>query len=175
MEQVHVQWEEIPDWLKPLPSVFHVSVPIYATTTLPVGFQVDAEAPIIQDVLVRFTLIDREGSRWPQQIMFSVLKRPKPERTQLFQNFPNPFNPETWIPYQLAEATNVTIRIYDLSGRLVHNLKLGRQEAGWYTTRDKAAYWDGRNELGETVASGIYFYHLQAGSFSAIRRLLVIR
>ena len=78
------------------------------------------------------------------------------KRTALLQNFPNPFNPETWIPYRLADDTNVSLSIYDLNGALVRELDLGHQRAGYYTDRTRAAYWDGRNEWGEQVATGIY-------------------
>jgi hypothetical protein len=98
-----------------------------------------------------------------------------PAATALGRNFPNPFNPETWIPYTLAQDTDVTIRIYALSGQLVRTLALGQQVAGFYLSRDRAAYWDGRNATGEKVASGIYFYQLQAGDFSAMRRMLLLK
>ena len=94
---------------------------------------------------------------------------------QLFQNAPNPFNPETWIPYALGRPESVVIRIYDMTGRLVKTLDLGEQDAGGYISREKAAYWDGSNESGEEVSSGIYFYTLEAGSFRATRKMLVIR
>ncbi len=90
-------------------------------------------------------------------------------------NYPDPFRLETWIPYQLREAAFVTLTIYDQSGRIVHTLDVGHQIAGIYTNRFKAAYWDGRNELGERVASGIYFYHLSAGHFSITERMVILR
>ena len=85
----------------------------------------------------------------------------------LFQNFPNPFNPETWLPYRLASEAEVTLRIYDVQGRLTRELNLGAQKAGLYHTRDTAAYWDGKNEFGETVSSGVHYYTLRAGTFQA--------
>ena len=96
-----------------------------------------------------------------------------PEQTSLLPNYPNPFNPETWIPYQLAESADVTVKIYDIHGRVVRNLDLGHQRAGIYHTRSRAAYWDGRNAQGEPVASGVYFYTLKAGDFSATRKMLI--
>lgn len=90
-------------------------------------------------------------------------------------NYPNPFRLETWIPYQLREDTFVTLTIYDLSGRIVRTLDIGHQVAGIYTSRFKAAYWDGRNELDERVASGIYFYHLSARDFSITRRMVILK
>ena len=91
----------------------------------------------------------------------------------LFANYPNPFNPETWFPYQLSKPSDVTITIYDIRGRVVRVLKLGHQAAGTYRSRSKAAYWDGKNKFGESVASGVYFYRLTAGDFSATRKMLI--
>ncbi|MCD6508354.1 T9SS type A sorting domain-containing protein [Candidatus Poribacteria bacterium] len=99
----------------------------------------------------------------------------RPMRTALLQNFPNPFNSETWIPYQISRETDVLIRIYDVKGRLVRTFDLGRKRAGYYTSREEAAYWDGRDEHGEEVASGVYFYTLSAGGFSETRRMVIRR
>ncbi|MDE0468306.1 MAG: T9SS type A sorting domain-containing protein [Candidatus Poribacteria bacterium] len=96
-----------------------------------------------------------------------------PEETALLANYPNPFNPETWIPYQLSEPTDVTLTIYDIQGHVVRDLDLGHQRAGMYQTRNRAAYWDGRNAQSESVASGVYFYTLTAGEFTATRKLLI--
>ena len=98
-----------------------------------------------------------------------------PQETALLPNYPNPFNPETWIPYRLAEDALVTLIIYDQSGQIVRTLDVGHQIAGYYTDRTKAAYWDGKNEFGEGVASGVYFYHLSAGDFSATRKMLILK
>ena len=98
-----------------------------------------------------------------------------PERTALLPNYPNPFNPETWIPYQLAAPTDVTLHIYSATGTVVRILALGYQPAGWYQTRDRAAYWDGMNDLNEPVASGVYFYTLTAGDFTATRKMLILK
>ena len=98
-----------------------------------------------------------------------------PEETALLHNYPNPFNPETWIPYQLAHAADVTLTIYDMNGQVVRRLALGHQAAGMYRSRSRAVYWDGRNHLGESVASGLYFYTLTAGEFSATRRMLILK
>ena len=98
-----------------------------------------------------------------------------PARSELFSNYPNPFNPETWIPYQLAESTEVTVDIYAADGQLVRTLSLGHQAAGVYRSRSRAAYWDGRNDVGEYVASGIYFYALKAGEFAATRKMLIVK
>ena len=98
-----------------------------------------------------------------------------PAETQLLANYPNPFNPETWIPYRLAEDAFVTLTIYDLSGQVVRTLNVGHQTAAVYESRSKAIYWDGRNNLGETVASGVYFYHLSADDFPATRKMLILK
>ena len=96
-----------------------------------------------------------------------------PEETALLANYPNPFNPETWIPYQLAEPASVTLRIYTVNGELVRTLALGQTLAGIYQTRSRAVYWDGKNQVGEPVASGVYFYTLTAGDFNATRKMLI--
>ncbi|RKU09597.1 hypothetical protein C6503_20815 [Candidatus Poribacteria bacterium] len=96
-----------------------------------------------------------------------------PEETALLHNYPNPFNPETWIPYQLSEPAEVTLRIYAVNGSLIRTLAVGQMPAGIYQTRTRAAYWDGKNDVGEPVASGIYFYTLTAGDFNATRKMLI--
>ena len=96
-----------------------------------------------------------------------------PEETALLANYPNPFNPETWIPYQLSKPADVTLTIYDIKGRVVRALDLGHRRAGLYQNRSRAAYWDGRNAVGEPAASGVYFYTLTAGDFSATRKMLI--
>ena len=93
----------------------------------------------------------------------------------LLPNYPNPFNPETWIPYQLAKAADVSLTIYNVQGVVVRQLALGHKSAGYYIGRDRAAYWDGRNVVGEKVAAGMYFYTLKAGNFSATRKLLIVK
>ena len=98
-----------------------------------------------------------------------------PQETGLLPNYPNPFNPETWIPYRLAEDAFVTLTIYDGSGQVVRTLEVGHQIAAFYESRSKAIYWDGRNEFGEQVASGVYFYHLSAGDYSATRKMLILK
>ena len=98
-----------------------------------------------------------------------------PTETVLLPNYPNPFNPETWIPYQLSNPAEVTLHIYSVNGTLVRTLALGHQPAGMYQSRARAAYWDGRNALGEPVASGLYFYTFTAGDFTATRRMLILK
>ena len=98
-----------------------------------------------------------------------------PAETELLRNYPNPFNPETWIPYRLAEDAFVTLTIYDGNGQIVRTLDVGHQAASIYESRSKAVYWNGRNDLDETVASGIYFYTLTAGDFSATRKMVILK
>ena len=98
-----------------------------------------------------------------------------PLQTKLYPNYPNPFNPETWIPYQLAEGTKITIRIYNTEGKTVRTLFTGHQASGYYLDRSRAAYWDGRNELGEQVASGVYIYELTTPTFKETKRLVVLK
>ena len=98
-----------------------------------------------------------------------------PAETELLRNYPNPFNPETWIPYRLAEDADVSLTIYDVNGELVRTIDVGHQSAAVYESRAKAIYWDGRNRFGEQVASGIYFYSLSAGDFSATRKMVILK
>ena len=117
------------------------------------------------------SLAFKQGIENLQNLLASLI----PEETVLLRNYPNPFNPETWIPYQLAESAEVTLTIYDMNGQLVRRLEVGHQVAGMYRSRSRAVYWDGRNQLGESVASGLYFYTLTAGEFSATRRMLILK
>ena len=115
------------------------------------------------------SLVFRKGIANLERLLTLII----PEKTVLFSNFPNPFNPETWIPYQLAEPAEVTLSISSVDGKLVRTLALGHQAAGVYRSRSRAAHWDGRNQLGERVASGVYFYTLTAGDFSATGKMLI--
>ena len=99
----------------------------------------------------------------------------QPNKNRLLQNYPNPFNPETWIPYQLSVASPVSISIYDATGGLVRNLTIGYQSEGFYQNRGRAAYWDGRNVIGERVASGVYFYRLETPSYQQTRQMLILK
>jgi len=98
-----------------------------------------------------------------------------PKETVLLPNYPNPFNPETWIPYQLAQSTDITISIYSVDGTVVRTLNLGYRPSGIYQDRTRAAYWDGKNEVGEPAASGMYFYMLTAGNFKSTRKMLILK
>ena len=109
------------------------------------------------------------------RVLESLLASIRSSQTALLPNYPNPFNPETWIPYQLANDADVTLTLYDTKGVVVRRLDLGHQLAGYYIDRTRAAYWDGRNESGESVTSGIYFYQLRTGKFSAMRKMVILK
>ena len=111
----------------------------------------------------------RRGILFLEQLLTSMVSK----ETALLSNYPNPFNPETWIPYHLSKDADVTLHIYGVDGLVVRTLALGHQPSGIYQSRSRAAYWDGRNTLGEPVASGVYFYTLTAGEFSATRKMLI--
>ena len=130
---------------------------------------------MIQTWIERAQVEDDGSIAFQKGIAFlqSLLALLIPEETELLPNYPNPFNPETWIPYQLSEPAEVTLRIYTVNGVLVRTLTLGHTPAGIYQSRSRAAYWDGRNDVGESVASGLYFYTLTAGDFTATRKLLI--
>ncbi|RKY05206.1 hypothetical protein DRP77_01660, partial [Candidatus Poribacteria bacterium] len=120
----------------------------------------------------RLTVLFRSGAELSSD-EFTVTVLPVIKRTALLQSYPNPFNPEVWIPYELAEECRVEILIFDMNGRLVRRLDLGVQPRGRYISKQKAAHWDGRNERGERVGSGVYFYTLKAGRFTATRKMII--
>ena len=120
----------------------------------------------------QFNLTDttsKQGILFLEQLLAALT----PKETELLANYPNPFNPETWIPYQLAAPAEVSISIYATDGKLVRTLTLGHRSAGTYQDKSRAAHWDGKNEVGEPVASGVYFYTLTAGDFNATRKMLI--
>ena len=125
-----------------------------------------AEAHLADDGSIAF----RRGIANLQNLLSSLII---PKETALLTNYPNPFNPETWIPYQLAAPSEVTLTIYDMNGATVRRLEVGHQAAGVYRSRNRALYWDGRNGRGESVASGLYFYTLRAGNFTGTRKMLI--
>ena len=125
-----------------------------------------AEARLADDRSIAF----RQGIQNLQNLLASLII---PQETALLANYPNPFNPETWIPYQLAVPAEVTLTIYDMNGHALRRLAVGLQAAGIYQSRGRAVYWDGRNQHGEPVASGLYFYSLTAGEFTATRKMLI--
>ena len=116
-----------------------------------------------------FSLLNAENNT--ERRLVSTL----PTQPALLANYPNPFNPETWIPYQLAEPAEVKVSIFAADGTLVRTLALGPQAPGVYESKSRAAYWDGRNAAGERVASGVYFYTLEAGTFTATRKMLIMK
>ena len=117
----------------------------------------------------------RSGPAAPVNSSQTSAQREIPDATRLLANYPNPFNPETWIPYQLAVPSDVQITIYDARGTVVRRMELGHQSPGTYTSQSRAAHWDGRNTQGERVASGIYFYQLQADNVSLLRKMLILK
>ena len=117
------------------------------------------------------SIVFQQGIANLQRLLASLI----PEKTALLANYPNPFNPETWIPYQLANPSDVRIIIYDPRGAVVRRLELGHQRAAHYTSRNRAAYWDGRNTVGERVASGVYYYQLRADNLFLLRKMLILK
>ena len=135
-------------------------------------------SPTVLQVWIAQAQVENDGSYAFQKGIANLqelLTALAPEETALLPNYPNPFNPETWIPYQLVEPADVTLTIHAVNGVLVRRLALGYQAAGIYQTRNRAAYWDGKNALGEPVASGVYFYTLTAGDFNATRKMLIMK
>jgi len=117
-----------------------------------------------------------EGSAYnSRQYALKAVKRYVPEATRLLPNYPNPFNPETWIPFELSEESEVVITIYGMRGEVIRRLDLGRTREGAYVTREQAAHWDGRNDLGERVASAAYIYEIKAGDHVERRKLVVLK
>ena len=108
-------------------------------------------------------------------VLRAILPERLPNQTQLLANYPNPFNPETWIPFELSRDSQIAIRIYDLQGQLIRQLELGMVTAGRYIRADQAAYWDGKTETGEAVASGTYFYQLQAGDYLETKKMVILK
>ena len=150
------------------------------TTTAPAAPAIEAiriDSTMIETWIAQAQLEDDGSLAFKQGIenLENLLASLIPEETALLANYPNPFNPETWIPYQLAEPAEVALAIYDIDGQLVRRLAVGHQAAGMYQSRSRAAYWDGRNQLGESVASGLYFYTLIADNFTGTRRMLILK
>ncbi len=134
--------------------------------------------PAALEAQLEILRVESDGSLKYQRaiaLLENLLAGIRPDETRLLANYPNPFNPETWIPYHLANDTDVRISIYDINGALVRQLDLGYQQAGYYTTRSRAVYWDGRNEFGDWVASGIYFYQLHTDNLSLLRKMVILK
>ena len=147
-----------------------VSVDIGTLPGLP-GPSTHSGYALVKSEDLPLTVIEGLGAAAPGIAAEVVL----PDETTLSANYPNPFNPETWIPYQLANPSEVVISIYDARGRVVRRLVLGHQPAGYYTRRSRAAYWDGRNDFGERVASGFYFYQLKTDTVSVLRKMVILK
>ena len=155
------------------------------------------DATIFQDIDVDDTRFDPQNTRYYYAVVpvnaigimgtpsidpdgitpiFNPLDIPAaPMRTQLLQSYPNPFNPDVWIPYKLGEDSTVSVEIYDISGQLVRTLHVGMKKRGQYITKDKAVYWDGRTQLGERATSGVYFYVLKAGDYISMRKMAILK
>ena len=122
--------------------------------------------------------VESDGSLKYQRaiaLLETTLASMPPDKTMLLANYPNPFNPETWIPYHLGKSANVQITVYDTYGTAIRHLELGLQSEGYYTHRNQAAYWDGKNDFGERVASGVYFYQMQADTVSPMRKMVILK
>jgi hypothetical protein len=119
--------------------------------------------------------VTQEDIKLGRIILGNLAARTIPKNSKLLQNWPNPFNPETWIPFQLSKAANVAVTIYDMHGRVVREFDLGYTAAGIYTTKLNAIYWNGTNDVGERVSSGVYFYHIQADRFSASKKMVILK
>lgn len=159
--------------LKPIGSSVSVNVPPDLPLAPSANRNID---PVTIQSWIDSAQIEDDGSEMFKRgisNLKALLNSKVPTKTKLLLNYPNPFNPETWIPYQLAEPADVTVTIYSMNGNLIKTLKLGHQSAGAYINKSQAAYWDGRNELGEQSASGVYFYTFTAGKFSATGKMLI--
>ena len=153
------------------PAVHSYTLGTYGTVT---------PSPTVENVqgwLTQARWLNRTNARFQRGIVFleHLLATLTPKETTLLPNYPNPFNPETWIPYHLSTVADVTLTIYDTRGTVVRRFELGHQPAGYYTNRAQAAYWNGCNANGELVASGVYFYQLRAGNYSALRRMVIVK
>ena len=157
--------------------LIRVAQGIAGSPTAPAVGTGSVDAAMIEAWIAQARLEDDGSLAFKQGIenLENLLASLIPEETALLRNYPNPFNPETWIPYQLAESAEVTLTIYDINGQLIRRLAVEHQAAGMYQSRSRAAYWDGRNQLGESVASGLYFYTLTADNFTATRRMMILK
>ena len=108
-------------------------------------------------------------------VLQAILPERLPTSTQLLANYPNPFNPETWIPFQLSQDAEVRLTIYNVTGNAIRQIQLGYLTAGTYSQTEKAIYWDGKTETGEAVSSGTYFYQLQAGDYTGTRKMVILK
>ena len=168
------------DGIVDIADLIQVASAIGNTTAAPAGHPLALTSLTPADVegwLTQAQMLDLTDVRTQKGILFleQLLVALVPQETALLPNYPNPFNPETWIPYQLANDADVTLTVYDTRGTPVRRFDLGYQSPGFYAARTKAVYWDGRNETGESVASGVYFYQLQAGDYTDLRRMVILK
>ena len=167
-----------------------INVLSHGTGAFAPTIKADRTAPILDPALLKTldrealqallqeSRVESDGSLKYQRVIAmleTVLASMRPDKTALLANYPNPFNPETWIPYHLGKSANVQITVYDAYGTAIRHLELGHQSAGYYTGRSQAAYWDGCNDFGEHVSSGIYFYQLQADTVSTMRKMVILK
>jgi hypothetical protein len=151
----------------------NIQAEIAQRTVLKLEFKLNGRIPYKHEIPLTLSQVSFNEKKVPN--LYPGAIEILPNRTVVLQNYPNPFNPETWLPYHLARDTSVTIRIYNIRGNLVRTLYLGNQNAGIYVAKDRAAHWDGRDNLGQRVASGVYFYTLQAGDFVATRKMTILK
>ncbi|MDE0483914.1 MAG: T9SS type A sorting domain-containing protein [Candidatus Poribacteria bacterium] len=162
----------IADLIKVAAALDNAGAPSLYQKTLTAFNAKDLQQWLIQAQQLNLTdVTSQKGIRFLEQLLLTLT----PKKTILLPNYPNPFNPETWIPYQLAEAADIKIQIYASDGQLIRTLDMGHQPAGLYQQRNRATYWNGKNEVGEPVASGVYFYKLSAGQFTATRRMVILK
>jgi hypothetical protein len=163
---------QVQDWLLHF-AFANAGAKIIPRTILNLEFDVIGHAPPGHEIPLDLSQVLFDESIVPN--IYSGFVEMLPPKTAVLQNYPNPFNPETWIPYWLAQGNKVTIRIYDIKGHIIRTIALGNQPAGTYLTKDRAAYWNGKDSLGQMVTSGLYFYTLQAGDFIATKRMVIVR
>ena len=181
----HVLWGVMPTANNPIPTLLEVEEPDENPSTReanrPAIAAPSSSGNVTPDMIQNWiddAQIEDDGSEIFERgiaNLESLLKSKVPTQTRLLLNYPNPFNPETWIPYQLAESTKVTVTIHSMNGSLIRTLNLGHQAPGSYISKSQAAYWDGRNEFGEQSASGLYFYTFTAGKFKATGKMLILK
>ena len=151
---------------------------MFSAPTTHIGFQLSTEQKgNIKKAIEQLSFISGQSSAEVVaiNILTAILKQSSPINTQLLANYPNPFNPETWIPFRLAQDSTVVMEIYDVTGKPVRLIELGNMKAGNYIEADRAVYWDGTTEDGELVASGTYFYQLKTENYTEIRNMVILK